>query len=73
MCLLAYYLGGQKFELGMYFNIGLAITALLFVYHQYLIRNREPAACFQAFKHNNWVGLALFASVVIDYTLAVPG
>ena len=72
-CLLAYYLGGLKFELGMYFNIGLAITALLFVYHQYLIRDRETTACFRAFKHNNWVGLVLFTSVVVDYALANQG
>jgi 4-hydroxybenzoate polyprenyltransferase len=73
MCLVAYYLGGLKFELGTYFDIGLAITALLFVYHQYLIRNREATECFRAFKHNNWVGLVLFTSVVVDYALANQG
>ncbi len=69
MCLVAYYLGGQKFELGIYFHLGLAAAALLFVYHQFLIREREPAACFRAFKHNNWVGFALFLGVVLELGL----
>ena len=70
MCLLAYYLGGQKFGLGLYFNLGLVVAALLFGYHQYLIRNQDRDACFRAFKHNNWVGLAIFTGVVLDYAMA---
>ncbi|MFT6958519.1 MAG: 4-hydroxybenzoate polyprenyltransferase [Halieaceae bacterium] len=73
MCLLAYYLGSLKFELGIVFYTGLATIALLFIYHQYLIRNREATACFRAFKHNNWVGLVMFASVVVDYALTNQG
>ena len=33
------------------------------LYHYTLIRNRERMACFAAFKHNNWLGGALFAGI----------
>jgi 4-hydroxybenzoate polyprenyltransferase len=36
------------------------------VYHYALIRTRSRAGCFAAFRHNSWVGLALFAGTVID-------
>jgi 4-hydroxybenzoate polyprenyltransferase len=44
-----------------------ALSAGLFLYQQYLIRNREPAACFKAFLNNNWVGALVFAGIVADY------
>ncbi|HEY1057601.1 MAG TPA: 4-hydroxybenzoate octaprenyltransferase [Limnobacter sp.] len=36
-------------------------------YHYTLIRNRERALCFKAFLHNNWVGAALFAGLLLNY------
>ena len=42
---------------------GLAVAMLLFGYHHWLIRDREPTACFRAFLHNNWVGMALFVGI----------
>ena len=38
-------------------------------YHYTLIRNRERAPCFAAFRHNNWLGAAVFAGVALDYAL----
>jgi len=46
------------------------VAAMLFVYHQFLIRERRPDACFRAFLHNNWVGMAIFAGVVLHYLAA---
>jgi len=68
-CLLCLYLAGQSFGLGLYYNASLAVAALLFAYHHYLIRQRNPEACFKAFLHNNWVGMAIFAGVLSDYLL----
>lgn len=46
---------------------GLAVAAGL-VAHQYrLIHERDPARCFKAFLHNNWVGAAVFAGIALDY------
>jgi len=49
----------------------LAITTLLFGYHQWLIRKREPAGCFRAFLHNNWVGMVVFLGIAVSYAAAV--
>jgi len=68
LCLLTLYLAGRAFELGLYFNLSLVVSAALFGYHQYLIRERERDACFRAFLHNNWVGMAIFAGIVLHYS-----
>jgi 4-hydroxybenzoate polyprenyltransferase len=69
LSLTALYLAGLRFELGLYFNLSLIAAAGLFAYQQYLIRERNPAACFKAFKHNNWVGLAIFVGIIMHYQL----
>ncbi|RLA59885.1 MAG: 4-hydroxybenzoate octaprenyltransferase, partial [Gammaproteobacteria bacterium] len=61
------YLAGQAFGLGLYYNTSLVVAATLFGYHLYLIRDRQPKACFKAFLHNNWVGMVIFAGVALDY------
>ncbi|MCB1687369.1 MAG: 4-hydroxybenzoate octaprenyltransferase [Halioglobus sp.] len=68
-CLVAFYLAGRGFELGAIFNGSLLVAAALFVYQQRLIRERQPAACFRAFLHNNWVGMVIFLGVVMDYLM----
>jgi len=67
LCLLTLYLAGRAFALGTYFNLSLLVSAGLFGYQQYLIRNRERDACFRAFLHNNWVGIAVFVGIVLEY------
>jgi len=66
--LLAYvgYLAGR----GVWYSIGLAAAAVLAIHHQYLIRDREPAACFRAFLDNNYLGMVVFLGFVADYTLS---
>jgi 4-hydroxybenzoate polyprenyltransferase len=68
-CLLCLYLAGRAFGLGAYYNASLVVAAMLFCYQQYLIRERRPEACFKAFLHNNWVGMAIFAGVASSYPL----
>lgn len=58
---------GHAFGLGLFYHLGLIAAAVLCVYHQYLIRERDPAACFRAFLHNNWVGAVIFLGVALDY------
>ena len=65
--LICLYLAGQAFELGLYYNASLVVSAALFGYHQYLIRERKPDECFRAFLHNNWVGMAIFVGVALNY------
>ncbi len=61
---------GLRFALGASYYVGVAVAAALFVYQQVLIYDRQPALCFRAFLNNAWVGLAVFASIVVDYALA---
>ena len=67
LSLLSLYMAGPGFELCLYYNASMLVAAALFGYHLYLIRGRQPAACFKAFLHNNWVGMAIFVGVVLDY------
>jgi 4-hydroxybenzoate polyprenyltransferase len=47
--------------------VGLSVGAGLFVFQQYLIRERQREACFRAFLNNNLFGLAVFAGLFVDY------
>lgn len=58
---------GQRFEMGGIYSLSLVAVAGLFIYQQYLIRQRVKAACFQAFLNNNWVGCAVFVGIAGDY------
>ena len=60
-------LAGRQAGFGVLYNAATALSALLFLYQQYLIRDREPGACFKAFLNNNWVGALMFAGIVADY------
>ncbi len=71
LCLL---LVGQKFHLHWPYFVSLLAVAAMFGWQQYLIRQREPAACFRAFLHNQWVGMAVFIGIFVSESLqaAVP-
>ena len=51
------------------FVAGVAAAAGVALYHYTLIRERDRMRCFAAFRHNNWLGAALFAGVALDYAL----
>ena len=48
---------------------GLVAAAGMMIYHYLLIRGRSREGCFRAFRHNNWVGLAIFAGIVLSFNL----
>jgi len=52
--------------LGWAYYAGLFAATWFALYQQYLIRNREPGPCFQAFLNNNWFGLIIFCGIVLD-------
>lgn len=62
---LAMLLAGTRAQLAWPYFVGLAATIGLFGYQQWLIRARERMACFAAFRHNNWVGLALWVGLAM--------
>jgi len=58
---------GSVVAAGVPYVLGLGVASLLFGYQQWLIREREPGACFRAFLNNHFVGLAVFAGLAIHY------
>lgn len=67
LVLLGLSLVGSLAGLGDFYAIGLLVAALLALYQQYLIRDRDPQRCFEAFLNNNWFGAAVFAGIALDY------
>ena len=60
---------GWRLGLGGVYLLGVAAGAAQALWHYTLIRDRSRAGCFTAFRHNHWVGFALFAGVAIDLAL----
>ncbi|ODB91706.1 4-hydroxybenzoate polyprenyltransferase [Candidatus Thiodiazotropha endoloripes] len=58
---------GLMSDRGLLYFLGIAAAAMLFLYQQWLTRDRDPKACFQAFLNNNRFGLVVFVGLVLDY------
>lgn len=70
LVLFALVLVGRELQLGLAYYAGLAGAAGFAGYQQYLIRDRDPTRCFQAFLNNNWFGFSVFAGLFLHYLLA---
>lgn len=70
LTLLALYTIGNNLNLSGWYSVGLWGVGLLFVYHQYLIKDRDGALCFKAFLHNHWVGMLVFLGIALHYGYA---
>jgi len=57
---------GASLGLGWPYWLGLLVAAGIALYHYTLIRNRDTTRCFAAFMHNNWLGAAVFAGILLD-------
>ncbi len=49
------------------YYLGLLGAAVLALYQQYLIRDREASACLKAFLNNHWFGASIFLGIVSGY------
>ncbi|RVT51732.1 4-hydroxybenzoate octaprenyltransferase [Rubrivivax albus] len=67
--LLSWWWIGRSLGLGAWFTAGIALAALQALWHWALIRDRTREGCFTAFRHNHWVGAAVFAGVALDLAL----
>jgi 4-hydroxybenzoate polyprenyltransferase len=63
--LLLVALVGASYHLGALFYLGLFIAIAITAYHYLLIRERDRLRCFAAFRHNNWLGAAVFIGIVL--------
>jgi len=66
-------LAGREAGLGLWYQAGVAVGALLLASHLWQIRGREPEACLQAFRANQHFGAAIFAGILLDYTFRSVG
>lgn len=64
---------GNMAELGLAYYSSLVVAAILMAWHQWTARDRQSAACFQAFLHNHYVGLVVFIGIVLHYTFNPVG
>ena len=65
--LLTLLLLGHQLQLSFWFYLGLLAAGGLFIYQQYLIKDRDKEQCFNAFLNNNWVGIVIFLGFVLHY------
>jgi len=62
-------LAGQRAGLGGAYWTGWSVALALVLWEFGITRRRGRDACFRAFLHNHWVGLAVFGGIAADYAL----
>lgn len=59
---------GEQLDLGAVYMTSLGVAAAMFVWQQWIARNRSGPACFRAFLGNQYVGLAVWLGIVLATT-----
>jgi 4-hydroxybenzoate polyprenyltransferase len=59
---------GRSADMGVWYYSGLAAAAVFCLYQTYLIKERDVVQSFRAFLNNAWLGGAVFAGILLDYT-----
>jgi len=59
---------GHSAAMGPWYYGGLAVATLFCLYQGYLIKERDIIQSFRAFLNNAWLGGAIFAGILLDYT-----
>jgi 4-hydroxybenzoate polyprenyltransferase len=67
LMLLGLVLIGTRLSLGGWYFAGVVLAAGFMAWHQYLIRERDIAACFRAFLNNHYIGMVVFLGIALDY------
>jgi 4-hydroxybenzoate polyprenyltransferase len=70
MMIFALVLAGQNMHFGEWYYAGLTAAGLLFLYQQWVIRDRNPAGCLRAFLNNQYVGMVIFVGILLQYIYA---
>lgn len=56
---------GQVFTLDWSYYLSALLVAVLMLYHQFLIKDRDRHLCLKAFKHNHWIGLVILLGIIL--------
>lgn len=70
MTLASLYLVGKILRAGAWYNAGLIVGAVFFIYQLWLIRERDRDGCFRAFLNNNYFGMSVFIGLALEYQYA---
>ena len=57
---------GVLFKLSFYYGVGVAVVIGLFVYQQWLIKDKKPIPCLAAFTNNHWVGFVIWIGILVS-------
>lgn len=60
---------GKTLDLSLIYNLSIVLAGIMFAYQQWHIRKRERNRCFEAFLHNNYVGMVIFVGIAGHYVL----
>ena len=61
---------GAQLALGWPYHAGLAVAALIALWHYTLIRDRSREGCFRAFRLNHWLGFSVWVGTVGAFAIA---
>jgi 4-hydroxybenzoate polyprenyltransferase len=59
---------GRSADMGAWYYGGIVAAGVFCLYQAYLIKERDVVQSFRAFLNNAWLGGAIFAGIVLDYT-----
>lgn len=69
MTIILLFVVGHLLQLSIIYYIGIGLTSLFFIYQFNLIKLRQRENCFRAFLNNNWVGGAIFFSILLSLAI----
>ncbi len=67
LCLMAFWQFGLVSKLGLAYFCSVTIVAGLFLWHLYLIKDRETKKCFTAFNQSKWIGLIILLGICTNF------
>ncbi len=59
-----FVMAGVSFQLGLAYFVAIAGVGIMFLWHQWLIRDRNKVNCFKAFNQSKWIGLIVLTGIV---------
>lgn len=67
LVLVIMFLVGMSAERGIIFNISLLGSVFFIVYQNRITQARDPVLCIKAFLNNHYMGMTVFAGIVLDF------
>jgi 4-hydroxybenzoate polyprenyltransferase len=67
MMLIGLIMLGRQLSFGFSYYMSLIFVIALGIYQQFLIRQRQPKDCINAFLNNNWTGGAITLGIALNY------